>query len=495
VHRMKLLAIIIMTLFALPSLHADWTEPARITNDLALRIPSAVIVGETLHVVANGASSIYYLSSFDNGATWTEPIVPPDTFYGSEYSDIAANDDYIHIVFKAYFLHQSEQIFHMSSIDGGRSWSEPHQVFNHSGTAFFKYPHLATNGDTLFLSCVRYPYLLVFRSFDNGVTWQDSIAVENGPIVIDTWPSIIFSQNRLHLIYQLNIVGDSLGIEIYHRSSNNNGLTWSDRCPLSEPEPSPNIAHSQRPSAYADWNGNIIAAWFDYKYGSYCGFTGDILARISTDNGDSWLPESRLTYTQSGSGSSCIIYDNKIYVVWMDYFPFGCECSKIMYSESEDWGLSWEDPVVISGSTESIELSPKLVQNGDQFSPIFHCIIKKYYTSTRSDLYYFRSEEFTSVRFDNDYILFNDFELSVYPNPFNSSTNIMFKNFTGGDLKINIFNLNGQRVKSFNIKGQKEGAFIWDATDEQHETISSGIYFVSAVSKSAKKLIRLIYLK
>jgi hypothetical protein len=253
--------------------------------------------------------------------------------------------------------------------------------------------------------------------------------------------------------------------------------------------------HGQRPSAYVDSVGNIVVTWYDHKYGSYCGFTGDILARISTDNGNSWLPESRLTYTQSGSGSSCIIYDNKIYVVWMDYFPLGCECSKIMYSESEDWGLTWTYPEVISGPTETMELSPALIYTNDISAPIMHCIIRKYYAAARCDLYYFRNEGFTLVESKDVDILPHNLKIYAYPNPFNSSITIAFNNPQGGDLRIDIFALDGRKTKSFNIPEQKGGNIIWDGVDNEGKMLASGIYFARVESNNYAKTIKLVYLK
>jgi len=469
----------------------------QLTDSISLMNPRAVAVGETLHVVASSGSSSFYLRSNDNGATWTEPIVPADILYRIYLPYITSSHNYIHLT----FIGRSEsgqplQTYHMSSSDGGRTWGEPHQVFNHEGPAFFKYPRIAVNGDTLFLSVVRYPYLITFRSFDNGVTWQDSTTVENGSIIIDAPPSILYSQERLHLVYQLNLIGDSMGIEIYHRFSDDYGLTWTDRYPLSEPEQYPNIKHGQVPSAFIDSDGNIIGAWYDYKYGSYCGFTGDILARISTDNGQTWLPESRITYTQSGSRSSCIILNNKIYAVWNDYYPLGCSCAKIMYSESGDWGVSWTEPEVISGATETMELSPALVYTINSIDTIFHCIISKYYDEpTRSDLFYFRSEEFTSVEFDEINILPKDLEISIYPNPFNSSTRITFENWEGGYINIDIFNLSGQKIKFYKSGEQKGGTIVWDGTDAAANKISSGIYFVRVSAPKRTKTIKLIYLR
>ena len=100
-----------------------------------------------------------------------------------------------------------------------------------------------------------------------------------------------------------------------------------------------------------------------------------------------------------------------------------------MYSESEDWGLSWTEPEVISGAAETREYSPVLVYTFDAVDTVFHCVISKYYDETpRNSLFYFRSEEFTSVEFDENNILPKDLEISIYPNPFNSSTRISFNN-------------------------------------------------------------------
>jgi hypothetical protein len=46
--------------------------------------------------------------------------------------------------------------------------------------------------------------------------------------------------------------------------------------------------HSQWSYLYASPEGVLVASWYDYKYGSGgSGFAGDILYRISTDNGES----------------------------------------------------------------------------------------------------------------------------------------------------------------------------------------------------------------
>lgn len=358
-----------------------------------------------------------------------------------------------------------------------------------------KYPRLAATGDTLFLSCRMNYRLLVFRSFDNGQTWGDSTAVEDSrSIVIDAPPYLLFSQGRLHLVYQLAIVGDSLGIEIYHRYSDDYGLTWSDRYPLSAPEPIPYHEQGQAPSAYVDSSGNIMVLWFDYKYGSECGFTGDILGRVSTDNGETWLPESRLTYTQTGSGSSCLISGETLYAAWMDDLPQQCFYPKIMYSESYDWGATWRDPEVISGPMERTELSPVLMSNTVMDTTILHCVMRGDLPGEGSDLYYFRNQATTGVYDLKDENMPSDFSIRAYPNPFNSSAVMNLNNGKGGDIEIEIFNLTGQKIWSAESRG-KEGNIVWDATDALGNRVSSGIYFARGKTSQISNTIKLLYLK
>jgi hypothetical protein len=148
-----------MTLIASSSLHADWSEPVRISFNLGLIIPRVTAVGDTLHVVGRTNQHFYYLRSNDNGLTWSDPIAPASgLLYSSEYPEIVAAADLLHLTFIGFPNdYPWQQAYHMSSSDGGRSWSQPHQVFIDYGPAFFKYPRLAAKGDTLFLSVVRYP--------------------------------------------------------------------------------------------------------------------------------------------------------------------------------------------------------------------------------------------------------------------------------------------------------------------------------------------------
>jgi hypothetical protein len=470
----------------------SWTEPIRLTNHLDMVDPLAVNNGRNLYLISWSPTGedFHFLSSCNNGFSWGNPIQPADTFYGgSNTPDIECTPDgLIHVVWVGLpFPNAQPQIYHQSSLDGGRHWSNRHQVFRGS-EYYLYYPRLASKEDTLLLACRNLESILVFRSFDSGLTWHDSTVVgisEN----MDYPPTILYSQGRLHLIYELNANQDSAGYKIYYSQSNDLGLTWSDRTPLSSLEIGPPNYHSQFPSAYADEEGHIVAAWFDYQYGSMCGTTGDILGRVSTDNGDSWLPETRLTYTHSGASSSCLIVDDSIYVAWSDTWLYGCDNPKIVLASSSNWGLSWSTPEVITGTNHIIESAPSLISSLQGTDRLLHCFYDVYIPSYSSDIFYVRNKPFLTDRLPLPINQEEVFKVKAYQDILERKINITFENPSGGEVELSIYNINGQKVWNGDAWG-KEGNVIWDASG-----YSSGVYFARVVGGEASKSIKFILLK
>jgi hypothetical protein len=66
-----------------------------------------------------------------------------------------------------------------------------------------------------------------------------------------------------------------------------------------------------------------------------------------------------------------------------------------------------------------------------------------------------------------------------YPNPFNLETNIIYGLPMGSKVKLTIYNLLGQRVRTLVDGYQTPGykSLDWDATDDKGNVVASGIYF------------------
>lgn len=73
-----------------------------------------------------------------------------------------------------------------------------------------------------------------------------------------------------------------------------------------------------------------------------------------------------------------------------------------------------------------------------------------------------------------------EFSLSQnYPNPFNPYTNFRFTLAKSVHVKMEIFNIVGQRVRTLVDEDMKAGTYLadWDGKDEKGNSVSSGIYF------------------
>lgn len=96
----------------------------------------------------------------------------------------------------------------------------------------------------------------------------------------------------------------------------------------------------------------------------------------------------------------------------------------------------------------------------------------------------------------DDEVVFSGNNLSNYPNPFNPETNITFTLPRESDVKLSIYNVKGQKVKSLVnsrfTKGQH--SILWNGLDNNNSDVSSGIYFYKLETDSktiSKKMILL----
>lgn len=85
---------------------------------------------------------------------------------------------------------------------------------------------------------------------------------------------------------------------------------------------------------------------------------------------------------------------------------------------------------------------------------------------------------------------------NCYPNPFGKDTAIPYTLKEAGKVRIEIYNLKGQKLKTLVNEPKSSGANLvhWDGTDEQGREVSNGIYFCrlsSGSQQSTQKLIRI----
>jgi hypothetical protein len=84
-----------------------------------------------------------------------------------------------------------------------------------------------------------------------------------------------------------------------------------------------------------------------------------------------------------------------------------------------------------------------------------------------------------------------------YPNPFNPVTNFRFSLSASAHVRIEIFNLLGQRVVTLVDEVMKPGVYLadWDGKDEKGTPVSSGIYFYRMRTGDFSEMKKMVLLK
>ncbi len=135
------------------------------------------------------------------------------------------------------------------------------------------------------------------------------------------------------------------------------------------------------------------------------------------------------------------------------------------------------------------EISIKLDENNTVYSTI---LLDSYQNNnTRGQLYLISGELDGIVEINEDEIIPPKVSMQIYPNPFNPETTISFSLTTSlrnasarqaestENTEINIYNVKGQKVKSFSGLGHPElveGSVVWNGKDMNGKSVSTGIY-------------------
>jgi hypothetical protein len=431
--------------------------------------------------------TFYFTRSLYGGFSWSPPIEPAGGYYRRGFLPDMAIDSMgvLHIVWLGWEEGDVNcQAYHIASSDGGINWEQRNRIYLSQNLDNPDYPEINAKGDSLVFVCKNDYKFLSFRSFDGGMTWQDSTVVDSTGWMSQS-ATLASSMGRLHYFFANNYYDDSAGIEIFHTYSDDFGLSWGPRIPLSTMEPLPGYCDSQIPSACADGAGHLACAWMDFKYGSYGGMGGEILARVSTDNGASWLPESRVTTTQSGDASSCLIRGDTIHLVWSDFLPYGISNPKLTYSYSADWSASWTPPEIIAGPEVRAEYGPSLFEYHHRGIAFLGVVFDIRDLHSPAESYFIRDKSFFSkvkeLPENQDVCL----KIEARPSVILGATTLLLEG--GGQAQIEIYDIAGRKVA---ILHAEDGKAVWEA-----KGLGSGVYFARVVGGKAATGIKLIYLK
>ena len=85
--------------------------------------------------------------------------------------------------------------------------------------------------------------------------------------------------------------------------------------------------------------------------------------------------------------------------------------------------------------------------------------------------------------------------LRVYPNPFNNQVTIEIKIAAKKCLSGAIYDIIGQKIKTFDLADLSNGRIVWDGTNDRNSTVGSGLYIFRLNNQKAQAVKKLILLK
>ena len=160
---------------------------------------------------------------------------------------------------------------------------------------------------------------------------------------------------------------------------------------------------------------------------------------------------------------------------------------------------------VVPFSNEVISIDAENPGNGASFfHPVFQFRFRNLGTSSsveRFDLWLvddvFLGSEFVSVEDTNPDLPSNYALDENYPNPFNPTTKIAYQLPRQGNVRIEIYNMLGQKVRMLLSEHKEPGVYhaIWDGRNDSGAQVSSGIYLYRMVAGDYVKVRKMILMK
>lgn len=206
------------------------------------------------------------------------------------------------------------------------------------------------------------------RSQDQGATWPDSLRLSDNSFS-SRYPSISANGSLVYVVWLDNRDGNW---EIYYKKSTDNGNTWGSDYRLTN-----NDYVSYCPSI-ATSGANIHIFWYDNRDGNW-----EIYYKKSSDNGNIWSSENRLTNASGHSWNPMVVADgDNVYVVWFDKRDGNFE---VYFQKSTDYGNAWlgSDMRITNDALESV--NPSIAISGSNISIVWRQVAAGIYYINSTD--------------------------------------------------------------------------------------------------------------
>lgn len=294
------------------------------------------------------------------------------------------------------------------------NWNAPVRVNDDAGSADQKNPALTIGNDgTLYLAwqdkrANDTSDIYFAKSSNGGATWSTNVKVNTIPDVINSEPpSIAVTKDGIvSVAWRCTRNSNS---DICAARSTNGGSTWSAGVRVNDDS---GTSLQYRPSLVADPSnaGKVYMAWSDER-----NFYGDIYFSQSSDGGNSWSANTRVTKDNDIAKQPNLKIDTggRLYLAWsMIDTLYGYV---IFYSNSASGGGSWSNAIEATDGKTNIYNSYPDLAIGDN-SHIYIARPASYVRHSNTDIFITRSANLGQTWLDSDKIN-DDTGLNDHANP------------------------------------------------------------------------------
>jgi hypothetical protein len=489
--KLKLMAALILTALLSPSLFAGWSQMQRLTYRGNEADPQVVARNDTVHVAwrqgGGVESKISYIRSADNGDSWGTIIDLTESGHSGSFPNLVKTDERIWVGWK-----DDNGAIALRSSQNGSAWNPP--IYKYTiDSQRFTFLCIDASGDTLFVayktsltdSTGLEPYRFL-RSPDGGLTWSNLINIGHVPNNAAVSKEVIsYCNGNLMLATDHNIDSLGGGVHITGYMSYDNGDHWSEPTLISPLQQ----AWSLLPSLSCNQNTFQMAIGYkDYRYQQYP-FYGDIFIKSSTSDTTQWGEELQITNNHTAKQPSISFLGNSLVCVWMDRTYFSTGNDEIFFNSSNDGGVTWNGIQRLT-NTPAMSTYPWVYNTNDMIHIVWYEDDTVGINSC--DIYYMKYTPDSSDIINIDTPIPSSFQISAYPNPFNSTLSISIKAEEMGSIYIT--DILGRFVTK--LKYSKGVSNLkWGAIDKDGKALPSGAYFIKNKGGSYNDMLKVMYLK
>ncbi len=444
-----------------------WGPDLRLTDypNATAYQPKIVVSGDTIHVVwwEHWADTItnyevMYKRSSDRGETWTQDTILSPLAPGASYSPVIGVSG--PVVYVVWNEEVGDSILYTRSTNSGREWNIP-KTLSSSGFVV----DIEVSGDSVFVYWGTTTAAYLSISTNCGFSWLPAQQVPKNRAGFSD--DIAVHLPFLHLVYG----GTTSPADIYYKHSTNIGQTWCDSIMLSEND----IWTGQYPSIAVDRDSNIYVDWWDYKNSPYA-WTGSIFFRRSLDNSASWDTIQNITTLYRAKLSHITVFENNVHIVWLDQrdypgSPF--DSFEIYYRYSSNRGNSWGPETRLTNDPNDSQ-DARLAVNSTGVYLVWADNRDLDSLSHNYEVWFKRGDYEGGISERKE---ISPQSFLVYSNPSCGAVRYCWRVLDEERCIIEVFDIQGRKVWSC-MRDKAPKGVVWDGRDKKGKEVRTGVYFI-----------------